>query len=1529
MSQRRRGSTGAIKWDSLPDPGPRFQLGERLGIGVSGEVFQATDLQEGNLQVAVKIQRITDENWEDLEEEYRFYKDHANHPNLPDFFGAYCKRSRDGDQLWLVMQLCEGGTVIDMVKALHKSDKKLSELHIAHILKETIKAVVYLHQNHYMHRDIRASNILLTKSGEIKLIDFGLSRELRSTMGKRGSTVGSPCWMAPELVTSEQRSLKIGHDVYDNRVDTWAIGITAIELADAKAPFEDIHPTRALFQIVRNPPPTLHRPASWSQEFNDFINECLVKIAENRPLVVELVEHPFLTQIPENATHMLGEIKSVMDSVASVKKERRQEVAVRGNFLKADQNAEPEVMYLEDLAALENLTEDLIIEQLQHRVKKGSCYSFMGDVLLFVNPNETLNIYNEENQSKYMFKSRSDNRPHIYAVADCAYQDVLHHDEPQHIVLSGESMSGKTANMMHVIRHLLWLGKGNISVAVRILNGLTVIQAMGNACTPLNGNSTRHVLNTQMTFTTTGKVSGAIFWLYQLERWRITTNDRRQGNFHLFYYFYDAMDDKRELSKYFLEPGRRHRYLRSVSAPSGSSSQTYVPSDSNSASNNSRQFETFKTALVDLEFGENNIETVKKILAAVLVLGEVRFRDSGNGKAEVENPKVAAQVAELLGLDEKKFSWALVNYCLIESGNAKKMQQSPEEAEMARDSLARALYARMVDWLVNFINLKLSYSRAVFGDRHMISILDMFGFECFQTNRIEQLFVNALNEQLQYNYTQRLFAWEMQERLEDEVPGEPLTFYDNRPSVDVLMGKPDGVMWLIDEATRTAKGAEFIIESINARKKTPFLQSSSESEFSVAHYTGKVTYDAKDMSEKNRDFIPPELTETLRLSNNESIKMLFTNLLSRTGNLVQAQVDVSTAQKNMPEKETKRRASKWNAALVADKHQTARSYNTLSKGQFSQTRRMRTATTTFRAACLEILRNLNSGGTHFVRCLRAELTGQPRGFQTEVVRQQLRALGVVDTVRARQRGYPCRVVFNEFLRRYKFLAFDFDENVDMTGDNCRLLMVRLKMEGYAMGKTKVYLKYYNEEYLARLYEQQVKKIIKVQSMMRAFLAKKKVGASDKQPGSLAGENTTNFARATGHSSVSKYQSEDDAALAIQSNFRGYITRKDIAETKGFKCSADASSYDMRTTALLRKYARRWRRRSLFQMLLLYRSVRHSDLVYFCQQVHVYNQSAIDGLKGTETMSISQEKIKAVKSSEASFLLGRQPIFVRKVPFQFQMLPFFDTSHFCDPTEAGLDGMYATGRRNPRDFDTWDAPLRRKKMQRDENRSFQRNNKKVRDQGCQTGSHVVDNRAMNNKQAQANVPHIQTPYRRELLDNQPKMPKKTTPRQMSAGPTVSASSSRANDSVIDLPSRSVSAVRGQFEGGNSNHSARVGANPTGHIQELKNLGKEMSGSDTGTFNFQGMLRKTNFSRGSMKRSDIYSPDDGPSFKISSYNQQDNKQMWEKSDLDQSKNKGPSYSAVVKQKQPKVGFADKNDNRHEIAPGLIIEGEVSDL
>lgn len=263
-----------LAYDSLPSPDKRFVLKEVIGTGVCSKVYKAIDKEANDRNVAIKIQRYEKDMIAHINEEYRVLRDFSSHTNLPDFYGVYRKKftTVQSDEVWFVLEYCEGGSVIDVIRSLQTINRRISEEHIAYILKETAKAVLHLHENHVIHRDIRGANILMTHEGEIKLCDFGLSRDTKTSNGKRSTCIGSPSWMAPEIVASA----KCDKDsTYSNRADVWALGITAIELADGNPPFADMHPTRAMFQILRNPPPTLYRQSTWSQSFNDFIAEYL------------------------------------------------------------------------------------------------------------------------------------------------------------------------------------------------------------------------------------------------------------------------------------------------------------------------------------------------------------------------------------------------------------------------------------------------------------------------------------------------------------------------------------------------------------------------------------------------------------------------------------------------------------------------------------------------------------------------------------------------------------------------------------------------------------------------------------------------------------------------------------------------------------------------------------------------------------------------------------------------------------------------------------------------------------------------------------------------------------------------------------------------------------------------------------------------------------------------------------------------------------------------------------------------------
>lgn len=192
--------------------------------------------------------------------------------------------------------------------------------------------------------------------------------------------------------------------------------------------------------------------------------------------------------------------------------------------------------------------------------------------------------------------------------------------------------------------------------------------------------------------------------------------------------------------------------------------------------------------------------------------------------------------------------------------------------------------------------------------------MDLFGFECFKRNRLEQLFINSVNEQMQYHYNQRVFVWEMYEQEEEHVPVTKLNFYDNKLAVDQLMTTPKGIFHVLDEASRGLYNYEFIIDTVGSRK-TPYLQRYSSHEFTVAHFSGKIIYDTRDFVEKNRDFQPLEMIETLRLSEDEIVKICFTNPLSKSGNLTMEMKEHVQKQSGS----TKRRGSKWAEALMNEK----------------------------------------------------------------------------------------------------------------------------------------------------------------------------------------------------------------------------------------------------------------------------------------------------------------------------------------------------------------------------------------------------------------------------------------------------------------------------------------------------------------------------------------------------------------------------------------------------------------------------------
>uniref|UniRef100_A0A8C8RW23 Myosin IIIA n=1 Tax=Pelusios castaneus TaxID=367368 RepID=A0A8C8RW23_9SAUR len=549
-----------IIFDSFPDPSDTWEIIETIGKGTYGKVFKVLNKKNGS-KAAVKILDPVHDIDEEIEAEYNILKDLSDHPNVVKFYGMYYKKDeKNGEQLWLVLELCNGGSVTDLVKGLLKRGERMDELVIAYILHEALMGLQHLHENKTIHRDVKGNNILLTTEGGVKLVDFGVSAQLTSTRLRRNTSVGTPFWMAPEVIACEQQL----DSSYDARCDAWSLGITAIELGDGDPPLADLHPMRALFKIPRNPPPTLHQPELWSSEFNDFINKCLTKDYEKRPTISDLLQHDFIKQVEGHKKALQKQLMEFIDvhqQMGITEKARFERIHTKkGNYCKSLVSNQEEV---DDLAILEVLDENTVTEQLQKSYARDQIYTYVGDILIAVNPFRNLDLYSAQHSKLYIGAKRTANPPHIFAVADIGYQSMVTYNSDQCIVISGESGAGKTQSAHLLVQQLTVLGKANNrTLQEKILQVNNLVEAFGNAGTIINDNSSRFGKYLEMKFTCGGTVVGAQISEYLLEKSRVVHQAVGEKNFHVFYYIYAGLAEKKKLAHYKLTEYKPPRYLQ-------------------------------------------------------------------------------------------------------------------------------------------------------------------------------------------------------------------------------------------------------------------------------------------------------------------------------------------------------------------------------------------------------------------------------------------------------------------------------------------------------------------------------------------------------------------------------------------------------------------------------------------------------------------------------------------------------------------------------------------------------------------------------------------------------------------------------------------------------------------------------------------------------------------------------------------------------------------------------------------------------
>ncbi|XP_071661348.1 myosin-IIIa isoform X1 [Patagioenas fasciata] len=1140
-----------IIFDSFPDPSDTWEIIETIGKGTYGKVFKVLNKKNGS-KAAVKILDPVHDIDEEIEAEYNILKALSDHPNVVKFYGMYYKKDvKNGDQLWLVLELCNGGSVTDLVKGFLKRGERMNELIIAYILHEALMGLQHLHENKTIHRDIKGNNILLTTEGGVKLVDFGVSAQLTSTRLRRNTSVGTPFWMAPEVIACEQQL----DSSYDARCDAWSLGITAIELGDGDPPLADLHPMRALFKIPRNPPPTLQQPELWSPEFNDFINKCLTKDYEKRPTVSSLLQHDFIKQIEgrENVLQrQLMEFIDVHQQMGVTEKARFERIHTKkGNYTKSLVSNQEEV---DDLATLEVLDENTVTEQLQKSYAKDQIYTYVGDILIAVNPFRNIDIYSSQHSKLYIGAKRTANPPHIFAVADIGYQSMVTYNSDQCIVISGESGAGKTQSAHLLVQQLTVLGKANNrTLQEKILQVNNLVEAFGNAGTIINDNSSRFGKYLEMKFTCGGTVVGAQISEYLLEKSRVVHQAVGEKNFHIFYYIYAGLAEKKKLAHYKLPEYRPPRYLQN--------DHFRIVQDFMNNSFYKSQFELIEQCFKVIGFTLEELGSVYSVLAAILNVGNIEFSavvsEHMIDKSNISNPVALENCASLLCIQADELQEALTSHCVVTRGETIIRPNTVEKATDVRDAMAKALYGRLFSWIVNRINTLLKPDKHLSGndDGLNIGILDIFGFENFKKNSFEQLCINIANEQIQFYFNQHVFAWEQNEYLYEGVDARVIEYEDNRPLLDMFLQKPMGLLSLLDEESRFPQATDqTLVEKFEDNLKSKYFWRPKRVDltFGIYHYAGKVLYNATGFLAKNRDTLPADIVLLLRSSENNLTRQLVTHPLTKTGNLAHTKSKTTISyQMWTPQKSISH--TKLDIFVLCNSY-PFREHEAGDTGHHPrETTSMKTQTVAsyFRYSLMDLLSKMVVGQPHFVRCIKPNNDRQANKFDKEKVLVQLRYTGILETARIRRQGYSHRILFANFIKRYYLICYKTNDDPPVSPETCAAILEKAHLDNWVLGKTKVFLKYYHVEQLNLMRKETVDMIILIQAYVRGWLGSRRYKKIKEQ--------------------------REQSAIKIQSAYRGFVARKEYTNAKHNK---KVEEYITRLQAIARGYLVRKKRKEL-------------------------------------------------------------------------------------------------------------------------------------------------------------------------------------------------------------------------------------------------------------------------------------------------------------------------------------------------------------
>ncbi|XP_034042654.1 unconventional myosin-Ib isoform X3 [Thalassophryne amazonica] len=766
-----------------------------------------------------------------------------------------------------------------------------------------------------------------------------------------------------------------------------------------------------------------------------------------------------------------------------------------------------------DMVLLEPLSEDSFLENLRKRFDHSEIYTYIGSVVISVNPYRSLSIYTSGKVEEYRNRNFYELSPHIYALADEAYRSLRDQDKDQCILITGESGAGKTEASKLVMSYVAAVcGKGQEvnKVKEQLLQSNPVLEAFGNAKTVRNDNSSRFGKYMDIEFDFKGDPLGGVISIYLLEKSRVVKQPRGERNFHIFYQLLSGASKdtlkKLKLSRDF----SKYNYLSLDSA---------VVDGLDDAVN----FRTVRNAMQIVGFMEDEVQSVLELVAAVLKLGNIEFkpesRCNGTDESRIKDKNDLKEMCELLGIEqsvlERAFSYRTVEAKVEKVSTTLNVAQ----AFYARDALAKNLYSRLFSWLVTRINESI---QAQMKARHKVmGVLDIYGFEIFEDNSFEQFIINYCNEKLQQIFIELTLHEEQEEYIREGIEWTHIDYFNNAIICDLIENNQNGILAMLDEECLRPGTVtdETFLDKLNTicaehqhfesrlSKNSKFLNDHSlpHNCFRIQHYAGKVLYHVEGFVDKNNDLLYRDLSQAMYKANHNLIKQLF------------------------PE---------GNPAKV-------------------NLKRPPTAGFQLRASVATLMKNLQTKNPNYIRCIKPNDQKAAHIFTDSLVRHQVRYLGLMENVRVRRAGYAFRQAYDPCLERYKMLCkrtWPHWKGPAREGVEVLLTDLHVPAEEVSYGRSKIFIRnprtlFFLEEKRLQCLEDLatlIQKIYRGWKCRSHFLLLKK-------------SQTVVAAWYRRYAQQKKYKRVKSATTVVQSYARGWKARKLLRELKHQKRCEEAAT----------------------------------------------------------------------------------------------------------------------------------------------------------------------------------------------------------------------------------------------------------------------------------------------------------------------------------------------------------------------------------